>query len=304
MFSLAKGGIKKRFLIGNPASARLGGGGWRDVFSGPAAAAAHPGLCWRLTKETYVWRTVCRTVRPVRGCAATLVVCIMCAEAGAPPPGRVPSSARSRSAVSRVKQSLEAALAREGARWGAAVFVRIFKESGELEVWVQTDSQYTLLKTYEICYFSGELGPKQRVGDQQSPEGFYAVGPRQMNPASQFHLSFDLGYPNAYDRAHGRTGSALMVHGNCVSIGCYAMTDGRIEEIWALADAALRGGQSFFRVHVFPFRMTKERMETAQTSAWYGFWENLKEGYDLFEQRRVPPNVEGRGKTYVFSSDG
>ena len=120
-----------------------------------------------------------------------------------------------------------------------------------------------------------------------------------MNPASRFHLSFNLGYPNAYDRAHGRTGSALMVHGNCVSIGCFAMTDAKIEEIYALADAALRGGQRFFGVHVFPFRMTAQRMKKAENSPWYEFWCNLQEGYDYFEQWESPPNVIVRRKRYI-----
>ena len=134
----------------------------------------------------------------------------------------------------------------------------------------------------------------------RGPEGFYFVTPGRLNPFSKFHLSFNLGYPNAYDRAHGRTGGALMVHGDCVSIGCYAMTDAGIEEIYALADAAFREGQPFFRVHVFPFRMTDENMARHEKSRWKDFWENLKEGYDFFERSGRPPNVEVRGGRYVF----
>ena len=125
--------------------------------------------------------------------------------------------------------------------------------------------------------------------------------PGQLNPSSRFHLSFDLGYPNAYDRAHGRTGSALMVHGDCVSIGCYAMTDAGIEEIYALADAALRGGQTLFRMHVFPFRLTAENLLQHRYSRWYSFWENLQEGYRLFEEHGRPPDVEVRDGEYVFT---
>jgi murein L,D-transpeptidase YafK len=122
-----------------------------------------------------------------------------------------------------------------------------------------------------------------------------------MNPLSNYHLSFNLGYPNSYDRLHGRTGSALMVHGSCVSIGCYAMTDKGIEEIFTLADAALCNGQPFFRVHIFPFPMTEENMRKHVNSKWYEFWKNLKEGYDFFEEGgHNPPNVEVKNKQYVF----
>ncbi|MCA1789736.1 MAG: murein L,D-transpeptidase, partial [Thioalkalivibrio sp.] len=183
---------------------------------------------------------------------------------------------------------------------GAPIFIRIFKESRELEVWIENGERFELFRTYPICTYSGGLGPKLRTGDGKSPEGFYFVTPGRMNPSSQFHLSFNLGFPNAYDRAHGRTGSALMVHGNCVSIGCYAMTDARIEEIYALGDAALRAGQPFFRVHVFPFRMTPENMAPHNGSKWADFWRNLKEGYDYFENTGRPPNVEAVNGRYVF----
>jgi murein L,D-transpeptidase YafK len=137
-------------------------------------------------------------------------------------------------------------------------------------------------------------------GDLQSPEGFYVVAPKQMNPRSRYHLSFNLGYPNAYDRAHARTGNALMVHGDCVSAGCYAMTNRQMEEIYLLADAALRHGQPFFRVHVFPFRMTADRMQRQQGSPWFTFWENLKEAYDLFERHGRPANVLVQSQRYLF----
>ena len=121
-----------------------------------------------------------------------------------------------------------------------------------------------------------------------------------MNPNSRFHLSFDVGYPNAYDRSHGRTGSYIMVHGNCVSIGCFAMTDPAIEEIYGLVEAALKKGQPVVRIHSFPFRMTERRMDAARESEWFSFWENLKEGYDWFERERVPPDAGVSGQRYVF----
>lgn len=214
----------------------------------------------------------------------------------------VPSTARSRKAIARVRPSLENDLRARGLRFGAPIFLRIFKQSRELELWIEDGERFELFRTYHICTYSGKLGPKLRTGDRQSPEGFYFVTPERMNPASRFHLSFNLGYPNAYDRHHGRTGSALMVHGDCVSIGCYAMTDAAIEEIYALADAALRGGQPFFRVHVFPFRMTASNLRKHRSSRWREFWINLKEGYDRFEREGRPPGVRVREGRYVFGS--
>lgn len=192
-------------------------------------------------------------------------------------------------------------LADKDLEFGAPIFIRIFKKEMLFEVWLKKDTNFELFKTYPICtYGLGGLGPKIRKGDGKAPEGFYFVTPSRLNPVSNFHLSFNLGYPNNYDRHYGRTGSALMVHGSCVSIGCYAMTDSIIEEIFTLADAAFRNGQSFFRVHIFPFKMTNENMISCKVSEWYEFWSNLKEGYDFFESNKLPPNVEVRNGKYVF----
>lgn len=209
-------------------------------------------------------------------------------------------SSRSKAAAVRVTPGLQQALAQKKLQFGAPIFIRIFKQTKELEIWVgAADRRYELFKTYPICTYSGALGPKRRVGDNQAPEGFYRVAAAQMNPYSSYHLSFNLGYPNAYDRALQRTGSALMVHGNCVSIGCYAMGDGAIEEIYTLADAALRGGQTAFDVHVFPFRLTDDALKSYEKHRWYAFWQELKTGYDAFEKTHVPPTVAVRNKHYV-----
>lgn len=218
--------------------------------------------------------------------------------------GEVPSSARSHEAVERVSPGLKTELREAGLRFGAPIFVRIFKEPKTLEMWLHDGARFKLFKSYKVCsYGHGGLGPKTKHGDGKAPEGFYFVTPRRLNPLSDFHLSFDLGYPNAYERARGWTGSALMVHGSCVSIGCYAMTDPSIEEIYALADAAFRDGQRFFRVHIFPFEMTAENMKRHASSEWTNFWQNLREGYDFFEQHdHNPPNVEVRGGRYVFEA--
>ena len=195
---------------------------------------------------------------------------------------------------------LTAQLQQVGLSFGAPVFLRIFKEEAELELWVQEGARFTLFRTYPICNFSGELGPKLKEGDRQSPEGFYQVGQGALNPNSRFHLSFNLRFPNAYDSARARTGSFLMVHGDCVSIGCYAMTDPAIEEIYVLAEAALRGGQTRFDVHAFPFRMTDTRMARAAGHEWLAFWEELKPAYDAFEaNHRVPDITTSDGRYHV-----
>lgn len=215
----------------------------------------------------------------------------------------VPSSERSRQAVARAAPALVADLRGMKLSYGAPVFMRVFKEEMQLEVWVKGAEKFELFRTYRVAACSGRLGPKLREGDRQAPEGFYYVTPGRMNPNSRYHLSFNLGYPNEYDRGHGRTGSALMVHGNRVSIGCFAMTDEKIEEIYALADAALRNGQRFFRVHCFPFRMTAANMALHRAEEWSAFWENLKRGYDRFEQSGRPPDVRVKDKRYVFAGD-
>jgi len=214
--------------------------------------------------------------------------------------GAVPASGASQGrAASAVHGRIDGALAQKGLSFGSAVYIRIFKEEAELDVWLKNGARYELFKTYPICALSGALGPKLREGDSQSPEGFYSVTRPKLNPASHYHLAFDIGYPNAYDRSLGRTGSSIMVHGNCVSIGCFAMTDDGIEEIYSLVDAALAKGQESFAVHVFPFRMTDEKTRRHASSTWAQFWSDLKSGYDAFEAKHVPPDVGVNGGRYV-----
>jgi len=200
-----------------------------------------------------------------------------------------------------------------GAQVGDPVFIRLFKHEATLELWVQPGGRgpYLLFNTYIICTFSGRLGPKLREGDRQAPEGFYTVGAKQLNPFSRHHRSFNLGFPNAFDRAHGRSGSYLMVHGGCSSIGCYAMTDASIAEIYALAAGYLTQptqptgtGKASFQVHAFPFVPTDAAMayHSAKHPQWRSFWENLREGYDAFEQDRQPPRVHVLHKQYVVTA--
>ena len=207
---------------------------------------------------------------------------------------------RAAAAAARVRPALERDLAAAGLRWGAPVFVRIFKEEGELELWMEgSDGRYRLFRSWPVCAWSGTLGPKQHEGDNQAPEGFYRVTAAQMNPRSQYHLSFNLGYPNAYDRAHGRSGNFLMVHGACVSIGCYAMGDAAIEQIYTLAAAAHAHGQPAFDVHAFPFRPEAARLARAEGSAWHSFWSGLAAAWTAFANTQRPPRIRVEQGRYV-----
>lgn len=181
------------------------------------------------------------------------------------------------------------------------IMMRIFKEENVLEVWKQKpNGRYDLVVSYEICKWSGDLGPKFKEGDKQAPEGFYRIYPRQMNPNSSYYLSFNMGFPNSYDRSHGRTGSHLMIHGDCSSAGCYSMTDEQVLEIFGFARDAFRGGQKYFMVQAFPFRMTAENMARHRDHQNYEFWEMIREGYDLFEITKKPPLTEVCERRYVF----
>ena len=199
-----------------------------------------------------------------------------------------------------ITRTLEVGLAELGATIGDPVFIRIFKKEALLEVWIRTETTYEHLKDYAICAYSGYLGPKLREGDRQAPEGFYKVKNHQLNPNSKFHLSFNLGYPNKYDREHNRTGSFLMVHGNCVSDGCYAMTNIKIEEIYTLVESALQKGQKYVQVHAYPFYMTDENLALYEGNEWDDFWMNLKEGYDYFEAEKLPPLIKVKNKQYTI----
>src|ERR687886_1955643 len=182
------------------------------------------------------------------------------------------------------------------------ILVRAYKKESEFEVWKKgRDGKYALLKTYPICRWSGQLGPKIKEGDRQAPEGFYTITPAQMNPNSNYYLSFNIGYPNAYDRAHGRTGAYLMVHGTCSSAGCYAMTDETIAEVYAIAREAFAGGQRAFQFQAYPFRMTAENMAKHRADPNIAFWRNLKEGSDRFEATHEEPQLAVANGRYVFT---
>jgi murein L,D-transpeptidase YafK len=184
------------------------------------------------------------------------------------------------------------------------ILMRIFKEEAELEVWKQDDSgRFALLRTYPICRWSGELGPKIKTGDRQAPEGFYTITPGLMNPNSTQYLAINTGFPNAYDRANSRTGAFLMIHGGCSSSGCYAMSDEQIAEIYALARESFSGGQASFQLQAYPFRMTPANMARHRDSPHMAFWKMIKEGYDHFEVTHLEPQVDVCEKRYVFDAE-
>jgi len=203
--------------------------------------------------------------------------------------------------IDSIKQStMRESLSKLDANIGDPIFIRIFKMTAELEVWIKIKDKYQLLHNYEICMQSGYLGPKLKEGDRQGPEGFYYINKTRLNPNSKYHLSLNIGYPNSYDRAYDRTGSALMIHGDCLSVGCFAMTDEKIEEIYELVEEALNHGQKIVRVHIFPFRMSDKNMNYYRDHIWYNFWTNLKEGYDYFEKNSTPPKVYLKDRKYIF----
>lgn len=198
--------------------------------------------------------------------------------------------------------ALSAELKSAGFELGQPVLLRLFKQESELEVWMMRNGTYDHFKTYHICKWSGALGPKLQEGDGQSPEGFYEVSLKQLNPNSRYHLALNIGFPNVFDQSQSRTGSALMIHGSCVSIGCYAMTDTGIEDIYKLVEEALLAKQASIPVHVFPFHMTAENLRAQAASPWLPFWTNLAEGDAVFQITKRAPAVLACNGRYYFDT--
>jgi murein L,D-transpeptidase YafK len=235
-------------------------------------------------------------VRALLACAATAAAIALagCDVDGITPTGR---------ANAPLSEKMVKLIDQKNMDKNSPILVRLFKEESELEVWKKDrNGEYALLQTYPICRWSGDLGPKKKEGDRQAPEGFYTITPAQMNPKSAYFLSFNTGYPNAYDRSHGYTGSELMVHGDCSSRGCYAMTDEQIQEIYALARDSFFGGQKEFQLEALPFRLTALNMAKHRDNPNFAFWKMLKEGYDHFEATKQEPKVAVCEKHYVFDA--
>jgi murein L,D-transpeptidase YafK len=183
------------------------------------------------------------------------------------------------------------------------ILLRIFKEESELEVWKQdTTGHFKIVKIYPICRWSGGLGPKLHEGDRQAPEGFYTVTVDLMNPNSKYYLSINTGFPNVFDKANNRDGSFLMIHGDCLSSGCYAMTDEQMAEIYSLARDSLLDGQESFQIQAYPFRMTPANLAHHRASPNMAFWKMIKIGNDHFEATHLEPKVEVCNRRYVFDA--
>ena len=205
---------------------------------------------------------------------------------------RVPSSSSLKSAWINQGEWLFQRLGEKDLRIGDPVHIRIFKQSRELELYIHGPGGFERYRTYPICDMSGTLGPKRFEGDYQAPEGFYTVAADRLHPHSDFHLAFNLGYPNAFDRAQDRTGSNIMIHGGCASNGCFAMTDYYMEQIYLLAEAALQAGQREIGVEIYPFRMTEANLAAHASSRWIDFWRSLKPAHDYFIAAGIPAPVE------------
>ena len=198
-----------------------------------------------------------------------------------------PGATAAKAAPASLAKRLDAA----GFTRGAPIYIRIFKAEAALEVWMQRGDRFELFQSYPVCKFSGDLGPKLAEGDRQAPEGFYTVSPAQLRWTGRWYRGFDLNFPNAYDADQGRDGSAILIHGGCASIGCYAMTNSVVDELFELATEAFDGGQARIAVHVYPFRMTAANLEKHKAEAWATFWQGLKPAYDRFETDRTPPRI-------------
>ena len=250
--------------------------------------------------RSYVGRALGRSGAGLRGVATSAVLACAFALAGCygDEGYQLPAKAMKELSPEMLAQLQTKNMPRE-----SPILVRVFKEESELEVWKQdTTGLYQLLKVYPICRWSGELGPKKVEGDRQAPEGFYAITPGLMNPNSSYYLAINMGFPNAYDKANGYSGGFLMIHGDCSSRGCYAMTDEQIGEIYSLARESFLGGQKQFQIQAYPFRMTPANLARHRTNPNMAFWKALKEGNDHFEVTHMEPKVDVCERHYVFDA--
>lgn len=212
----------------------------------------------------------------------------------------LPDSKLAKNVREAVWPKLQKELKQKGFKSNSPIYIRIFKEADLFEVWVKSGSQYHLFKTYDICYFSGGLGTKTQSGDGKSPEGFYTIEPKQLNPASTYYLAINIGYPNKLEAMKGYTGDAIMIHGHCASIGCYAMTDPRIEEIYTLVYKAFQTGQQKINLDIYPFRLDNTHLSIYKNSPYMPFWKTMKPGYDLFEKNHIPAVAGIKAEEYSF----
>src|SRR6266481_3540544 len=264
-------------------------------------ASAHERYGWGAKVARWVWSfaLICRSLIRALITSVALAAGVLLAGCNSDDI----SLANNAKANQPVPPKLVADMAAKDMDLQSPMLVRLFKQEAELEVWKQDRTgRFALLRSYPICRWSGDLGPKVREGDRQAPEGFYTITPGLMNPNSNYYLAINTGFPNAYDRANGRTCGFLMIHGDCSSRGCYAMTDEQIAEIYSLARESFFGGQKSFQIQAYPFRMTPANMAKHRNSPHMAFWRMIKQGYDAFDVTRLEPKVDVCEKHYVFNA--
>lgn len=280
-----------------------------------------------------VWSSVCAKVAVLVLLTAGMLIVLQNGAAAATASRSAVAPAATTEPVLSNHLPLKAALAQAGLTLGSPIYLRVFKSNGKegifstlasvprggtevwipnlkrawVELWMQgQDRHYQLFKHYPVCTYTGDLGPKRTEADKQTPEGFYAIESRGMNPHSAYYRSMDIGYPNAYDRMQGATGSHIKIHGMCISGGCFTMGEPhsedhrQIEELYTVVRAAHANGQAQVPVHIFPFPMTADNMALYAHAPWIRFWSQLKPAYDLFARDRVPPEVQVINGEYVI----
>jgi murein L,D-transpeptidase YafK len=216
-------------------------------------------------------------------------------------PDPLPDSKTAADARTAVWPKLQKYLLEKRFKHAHPLFIRIFKAESIFEIWIKDDHAFRLFKQYPVCFYSGGLGTKTNDGDGKSPEGFYTIKPDRLCPSSNYHLAINIGYPNKFEKSKGYTGNAIMIHGHCASVGCYAMTDPEIDEIYTMVYKAFESGQKSIDLHIFPFRMDAAHMQLFKKSSCISFWQNIKKGYDIFEETHKPPLVSHNRATYLFS---
>jgi murein L,D-transpeptidase YafK len=252
----------------------------------------HPSGSVRLNRATPARMHITRALLASAVLAAVLTLGGCFGEDGYDIPGR---------AMKELSPQMLATLHQKNMPQDSPLLIRVFKEESELEVWKQdTSGRYALLKIYPICRWSGDLGPKVKEGDRQAPEGFYPITPGLMNPNSNYYLAINTGFPNAYDRANNRHGAFLMIHGDCSSRGCYAMTDEEIGEIYSLARESFLGGQKEVQLQAYPFHMTPANLARHRNNPNLAFWQMIKEGDDHFQVSHLEPKINVCERRYVF----
>ena len=191
--------------------------------------------------------------------------------------------------------------AAKGLKLGSPIFLRVYKKTSKMELWVAQGPRYALFKTYRICRWSGGLGPKMYEGDRQSPEGLYHITAEDLIVNARWHRAMNINYPNRFDVVNGRGGSGILIHGKCGSVGCFAIEDANVEEVYTAVDAALRAGQASVPVLALPFSFAQHAPAVEDTLRLNEFWADLRRADLLFNRDHIPPSAWVCDGRYFFS---